>query len=101
MPYWENIMATGIPTRIDTELKSTYEIRGDDSMFPTNDELTVNEDTVKIVPIKSEKLIQASNGKQRFSDLSSDIRVNNLMENSQQARVRALFDPEEVEIFEV
>lgn len=75
------------------ELKSTYETKDGD--LPTEEEL------VEIVPMKSEKLIQASKGKNGV-DLSSDIRVNNLMEaSSQQARVRALFDPEEVEIFEV
>jgi len=81
----------------EVELKNTYEVQnGDDDLA------TVQPGEVQIVPIKPEKLIHAvhaSNGK--VSDLSSDIRVNNLMDDIQQSRLRALYDPNEVEVFDV
>ena len=66
----------------------------------------MTDEDIKIVPIMSAKLIKANptNGlkTKRIADLSSDIRVNNLMEEAANSgRLRALFDPDEVEVFDV
>lgn len=56
------------------------------------------------VPLKSMPLIEAtkgSNGKSKPLDLSSDLRVNNLMANDETGRLRSLVDPEEIEVIEV
>jgi hypothetical protein len=50
------------------------------------------------------KLIKASDGikSKKISDLSSDIRVNNMMaDNVRNGQLRALYDPDEVEVFDV
>ncbi|CAL8110126.1 unnamed protein product [Orchesella dallaii] len=54
--------------------------------------------------LQSMPLIQSTNGdegKDRPHDLSSDLRVNNLMANNENGRLRSLVDPDEIEIIEV
>lgn len=55
------------------------------------------------VPLKSMPIIEAkgNNGKSTPKDLSSDLRVNNLMANADSGRLRSLVDPDEVEVIEV
>jgi len=79
------------------EINNKYEVENDENTFkPGQPQPLVQEEEVRIVPIKAAKLIQVRN-----PDLASDIRINNLMANSEQGRLRALVVPDEVEIFDV
>ncbi|ODM91163.1 Icarapin-like [Orchesella cincta] len=54
--------------------------------------------------LQSMPLIQASkgdDGKNKPHDLSTDLRINNLMANNENGRLRTLVDPDEIEIIEV
>jgi len=80
-------------------METKYDVGSGDS----NQEQTIQEE-VKIVPFMPAKLIKAPNGlsTKKASDLSSDIRVNNMMaENMGNGKLRSLYDPDEVEVFDV
>lgn len=57
------------------------------------------------VPLKSMPLnidtAKTLDGKTKPHDLSSDLKVNNLMAKSENERLRSLVDPDEIEIIEV
>ncbi len=70
--------------------------------LPLTEEIIYDFVPLKSMPIIDAKATKGNTGKNSPSyDLSSDLRVNNLMANADTGRLRSLVDPEEIEVIEV
>lgn len=69
--------------------------------LPLTEEVIYDFVPLKSMPIIEAKSTKGSIGKSTPHDLSSDLRVNNLMATADNGRLRALVDPDEIEVIEV